>query len=174
MNENPDPARPGSAELGSADPPDPRDSPDSPDSPDAVDVAALAAELRIALLRSARRLRAERSDEDVSAGQYSVLAFLDREGVATPGTIADFERVRPPTVTRTLATLEGLGLIERVGHPSDGRQVLVRPTEEGRRIVHATRSQRDAWLARRIADLAPAERSLLAAATDVLRRIADS
>jgi DNA-binding MarR family transcriptional regulator len=137
-------------------------------------VPALAAELRVALLRAARRLRAERSDEDVSAGQYSVLAYLDRIGPSTPGAIAEFERVRPPSLTRTLAALEGLGLVERAGHPADGRQVLVRLTDAGRESVHATRSRRDAWLARRLALLDPADRQVLAAAAEVLRRIADS
>jgi DNA-binding MarR family transcriptional regulator len=149
---------------------------DESDLPDMAGLAVptLAAELRVALLRAARRLRAERSDEEVSAGQYSVLAYLDRMGPATPGGIAGFERVRPPSLTRTLAVLEGLGLIERSGHPADGRQVLVRLTDAGRESVRATRSQRDAWLARRLAVLDPAERRLLAAATSVLRRIADS
>jgi DNA-binding MarR family transcriptional regulator len=143
------------------------------DADDAV-VPALAAELRVALLRAARRVRAERSDQDVSAAQYSVLAYLDRHGPATPRAIAEFERVRPPSLTRTLTALDALGLVERVGHPDDGRQVLVRLTAAGADGVATTRSRRDAWLARRIADLDPADRALLAAATDVLRRIADS
>jgi len=139
-----------------------------------AEVPALAAEVRVALLRAARRVRVERSDEDVSAGQFSVLAYLDRHGPATPGAIAEFERVRPPSVTRTLAALEALGLVERSPHPDDRRQVLVRLTASGREAVETTRSRRDAWLARRLADLDPAERELLAAATDLLRRIADS
>jgi DNA-binding MarR family transcriptional regulator len=119
-------------------------------------------------------VRLERSDEEVSAGQFSVLAYLDRHGPSTPRAIAEFERVRPPSLTRTLAALEGLALIEREGHPDDGRQVLVRLTGAGRALVVSTRSRRDAWLARRLADLDPADRELLAAATDLLRRIADS
>jgi DNA-binding MarR family transcriptional regulator len=138
------------------------------------DVPSLAAELRVALLRAARRLRAERADEDVSSGQYSVLAYLDRHGPATPGAIAEFERVRPPSLSRTLAALEALGFTERTGHPDDGRQVLVRLTEAGSGVVLATRSRRDAWLSLRVADLDPADRAVLAAATEILRRIADS
>jgi DNA-binding MarR family transcriptional regulator len=141
---------------------------------DGSQVPVLAAELRVALLRAARRVRAERSDEEVSVAQFSVLAYLERQGPATPGAIAEFERVRPPSLTRTLTALEALGLIERLGHPADGRQVLVRLTPTGRDLVLATRSRRDAWLARRIEALTADERALLAAATDVLRRIADS
>jgi DNA-binding MarR family transcriptional regulator len=137
-------------------------------------VPALAAELRVALLRAARRVRAERSDEDVTVTQFAVLAYLERHGPSTPGAIAEFERVRPPSITRTLTALEGLRLAERVPHPDDRRQLLVRLTPAGRDAVLATRSRREAWLARRIAALGPDEQALLAAATDVLRRIADS
>jgi len=141
---------------------------------DGTAVPALAADLRVALLRAARRVRAERSDAEISAGQYSVLAYLDRHGPATPGAIADFERVRPPSLTRTLAALADLGLVERGGHPDDGRQVLVALTGAGRDAVRRTRSRRDAWLAVRIEGLTPAERDVLVAATEILRRIADS
>jgi DNA-binding MarR family transcriptional regulator len=138
----------------------------------AVDL--LASELRIALMRAVRRLRAEKADDDLSDAQYSVLAYLDRHGPATPGALAEFERVRPPSLTRTLAALTELGLVRREGHPDDGRQVLVHLTEQGRNSVEDTRVRRNAWLGRRLSDLTPDERSTLAAATDLLRRLADS
>jgi DNA-binding MarR family transcriptional regulator len=136
--------------------------------------AGLAAELRVALLRSARRLRAEKSDADLSDGQYSVLALLDRDGPLTPGELAGHERVQPPSMTRTLATLADLGLVSRDEHPADRRQVLVTLTAEGTATLRETRRRRDAWLARRLAELTPAERVTLAAASDILRRIAAS
>jgi DNA-binding MarR family transcriptional regulator len=141
---------------------------------DVTDVEALAADLRIALMRAVRRLRAEKSDEDLSDAQHAVLAYLDRHGPATPGALADFERVKPPSMTRTLAALVDLGLVTREGHPDDGRQVLMRLTESGRDTVEATRARRNTWLARRLADLDPGQRATLAAAVDVLRRIAES
>jgi DNA-binding MarR family transcriptional regulator len=136
--------------------------------------AGLAAELRVALLRSARRLRAEKSDADLSDGQYSVLAVLDRDGPLTPGELAGHERVQPPSMTRTLATLADLGLVSRDEHPGDRRQVLVALTAEGTATLRETRRRRDAWLARRLAELTPAERATLAAASDILVRIAAS
>src|SRR5690348_17558214 len=45
------------------------------------------------LFRSVRRLRAEKSDADITDGQYSVLAVLDRLGPKTLGEIAAHERV---------------------------------------------------------------------------------
>jgi DNA-binding MarR family transcriptional regulator len=136
--------------------------------------AVLAAELRVALVKAVRRLRAEKSDADLTDAQYSVLAVLDRLGPRTPGEIAVHERVQPPSVTRTVAALAELGLVTRTEHPADRRQVLVALTESGTATVHETRRRRDAWLARRLAALTPADRDVLARAAEILRRIADS
>jgi DNA-binding MarR family transcriptional regulator len=136
--------------------------------------AALAAELRIAVMRASRRLRAEKSDADLSDGQYSVLALLEREGPRTPRDIALHERVQPPSMTRTLTALLELGLVTRTEHPVDRRQVLIAVTETGATTVRETRRRRDAWLARRVAALSPDERAVLVRATEILRRIADS
>jgi DNA-binding MarR family transcriptional regulator len=125
-------------------------------------------------MRTSRRLRAEKSDADLSDSQYAVLAVLERDGAKTPRELAAFERVQPPSMTRTLAGLVERGLVTRTEHPEDGRQVLVAVTEAGRAVVRETRRRRDAWLARRLAELDPAERATLAAATRMLRRIADS
>jgi hypothetical protein len=52
--------------------------------------------------------------------------------------------------------------------------VLVSLSDAGRVVVHETRRRRDAWLALRLAELDPAERDLLARASVVLARLADS
>jgi DNA-binding MarR family transcriptional regulator len=133
-----------------------------------------AAELRVSLLRVARRLRAEKSDQELTDSQFSTLAVLDRLGPLTPGALAEYERVQPPSITRTLARLLERGLVDRSGDPADGRQVIIRLTEPGALAVKETRRRRDAWLARRLAGLAPNERAVLAEASEILRRIADS
>ena len=137
-------------------------------------VPALAADLRVSLMRSVRRLRAEKSDADLSDGQYSVLALIDRNGPLTNRDLAEFERVQPPSMTRTVGCLTDRGLVTRTPHPHDGRQQLVALTDAGRATVTETRRRRDAWLARRLAQLDPAERDVLAQASLILRRIADS
>ena len=134
----------------------------------------LAADLRISLMRAVRRLRAEKADTDLSDAQYSALAVLDRRGALTPRELADLERVQPPSMTRTLAALAELGLVNRTADPTDRRQVLIDLTGPGRATVRATRKQRDAWLTRRLAALTPAEREILAQAGTILRRLADS
>ena len=152
--------------------PSPTSAPDRPPEESAsTDPAALAAELRVALMRSTRRLRATRSDEDLSDAQFSVLALLDRSGPLTPGDLADAEHVQPPSMTRTLDCLARRGLLERTAHPADRRQLLARLTAEGTATVAETRRRRDAWLATRLAGLPAHERAVLAEAAGILRRV---
>jgi len=134
----------------------------------------LAGELRIALVRSTRRLRMERSSTEITDGQHSVLAALSKLGPLTPGHLADREHVQPPSMTRTVAALVAAGLVARGVHPTDRRQVLVTITSAGEQEVRETRRRRDAWLAQRLAGLTLAERATLAEATEILQRIAAS
>jgi DNA-binding MarR family transcriptional regulator len=133
-----------------------------------------AAELRVSLMKVTRRLRSEKSDNDLSDAQYSVLAVLDRQGPLTPRALAEYERVQPPSMTRTLATLLERGLIDRTEDPRDRRQAIVRLTEPGALAVKETRRRRDVWLARRLDALGEEERAVLTHASEILRRIADS
>jgi len=133
---------------------------------------ALAAELRISLVRAVRRLRLERSSEHITDGQYSVLAGLVNRGPMTPGEIAERERVKPPSMTRTVNVLADAGLVTRAAHPSDGRQVIISVTETGIAEVRETRRRRDAWLSHRLAELTTEDRATLARASDILREVA--
>ena len=132
----------------------------------------LSSELRIAVLRLARRLRAERGDHDLTLTQLAALATLDRHGPLTPRELADAERVSPPSMTRVLSALEERGVVVRTPHPSDRRQVLLAPSEAARAMLREDRRRRDAWLARRLAELPPGDRATLAAAVPVLERLA--
>jgi DNA-binding MarR family transcriptional regulator len=136
--------------------------------------ATLAADLRVSVMRLARRIRQQRSADDISVGQYSVLGALVTHGPRTPRELADHERVQPPSMTRTINCLLEAGLVERTDHPLDGRQVLVSVTDHGARIIEETRKQRTAWLAQRLAELTPAERTTLAEASQLVLRLADA
>ncbi|MGP5077845.1 MarR family winged helix-turn-helix transcriptional regulator [Brachybacterium alimentarium] len=133
------------------------------------EVAELAADLRRVLLVSSRVLRARTASDDVSASQYSVLAYLQRTGPSTPGTLADFEHVSPPVMTRLLGRLQAAGFVDRVAHPGDGRQVQVTLTTIGEEVVVRGRAERDAWLRSRIEAAGPAQQESLRAATELLR-----
>lgn len=136
-----------------------------------TNAAVLGGELRLALTRISRRLRAERGEADLPEGQFSVLTTLHHHGELSPGSLAQHEGVKPPSMTRAVNTMAELGLVEKVEHPSDGRQVVVRLTERGRREVEETRRRRDAWLAQQLKALTPDERQVLAQAAELLTRI---
>ena len=128
-------------------------------------------ELQVAVMRLARRLRAERADHGLTLSQLSVLTGLQRHGSMTPGELAAHERVRPPSMTRTVAALVDLGLIERAPHPDDGRQVLLTLNEQGQVLLAADRAQREAWLARQHKELSVGDRRTLADAAVIMDRL---
>lgn len=134
----------------------------------------LASALRISVMRLARRLRAERADTGLSLTQLSTLAALERLGPSTPTTLADHEKIQPPSMTRILAGLEATGLVARTPHPTDRRQVVVAATDEAGALLRADRRRREAWLSQRLADLSQADRDSLRAAAAILDRLAGS
>jgi DNA-binding MarR family transcriptional regulator len=133
--------------------------------------AELASTLRVSVMRLSRRLRSERLQTDLSLNQLAALGTLDRHGPLTPRELADHEKVQPPSMTRVLAGLEERGLILRTPHESDGRQHLVSLTQDARTLLKEDRRTREAWLARRLAELTQEERDVLRAAAPVIERL---
>lgn len=134
----------------------------------------LASALRISVARLNRRLRAERDPDNdlLSVGQLSVLGALFRNGECSVGELAALERVSPPSMTRTVNCLVEGGYVARRPHDTDGRQVVVALAEKGERILAADRRRRDVWLAQRLRELSPDERSVLRSAAPILERLA--
>ena len=133
----------------------------------------LAVELRIAVMRTSRRLRTEASGDAVSPGQYSVLAAIQR-GPMTLRQLADREHMQAPSMTRIVNALEDMELVARKDHPTDGRQVLVEITEAGLATITDARTRRTAWLAQRVAALEPDERAVLRQAARILQEMSAS
>ena len=115
--------------------------------------ARLASDLSLAVVRLARQLRFRRPDSPVSLSQLSALATLAKEGPMTPGALAIRERVRPPSMTRVIASLAELGFVDRCAHPDDGRQVLVSVSPCGRELIEVERRASQEWLQQRLAEL---------------------
>src|SRR4051794_36743437 len=99
--------------------------------------SGLANQLRISVMRLARRMRYERSDDTMSLNQLAVMGTLERHGRMTIGDLAAHEKVRPPSMTRTVGCLEESGHVRRVPHETDRRQVMVEITEMGHEQVLA-------------------------------------
>jgi DNA-binding MarR family transcriptional regulator len=135
--------------------------------------AGLASQLRVSVMRLARRLRNERDPElGLGLGAISVLGLLMRHGEQTVGQLAAHERVQPPSMTRTVSHLIEAGYAVRRPSETDGRSTLVDLSEEGRQMVLADRRRREAWLARQLQDLTPEERDLLRRVAPLIERLA--
>jgi DNA-binding MarR family transcriptional regulator len=135
--------------------------------------ARLASDLSLAVVRLARQLRFRRPDSPVSLSQLSALATLQKEGPMTPGALAIRERVRPPSMTRVIASLVELGFVDRCAHPDDGRQVLVSVSVSGNDLIEVERRASREWLQQRLDDLTAEERRTLVAAADLMAAIVD-
>jgi len=133
----------------------------------------LASRLRLDISRMARRLRQE-AGADLSPSMTAALATIERHGPLTPSELAKRERVQRPTVTRVLARLEEAGLVVRAGDPQDRRCSLVSISDDGRALLEAMRERKDAFLARRIDALEPADREALDRAAAILERMLES
>jgi DNA-binding MarR family transcriptional regulator len=131
-----------------------------------------ASQLRNAIVRTSRVLRQEAALETgLSPTQTAVLASINRCGPVTPSELAEIERVKRPTMTRTLACLERESLIERTPDPADGRSSLVAVNDAGRERLAALRRRKSAYLARRLRKLDPEEVETLARAAELLDRM---
>lgn len=131
----------------------------------------LAGSLALAIVRMARRLRLRRDHELVSLTQLSALNTLYQEGSMSPGALAAAERVKPPSMTRVIASLADLGMVRREAHPTDGRQAIVTLASAGEKVITDEVAARKAWLNGRLDELSDDERATLCAAIPVLEKI---
>lgn len=134
-------------------------------------VNAVAPGLQVAVMRLARRLRGERT-EGLTASQLSVLGVLVRMGPHAMSDLAAAERVKAPSMTKTVAALVRAGLVEKGQDPGDARVVLVSATAAGHEAVLRIRQARREWLTARLAGLEPDELDVLRRASEILLEVA--
>jgi DNA-binding MarR family transcriptional regulator len=129
-----------------------------------------AARLRMAIVRTARRLRQEAAGEgdELTPTAGSALATVERHGPLTPSELAAIERIKRPTATRILRGLLEAGLIDRAPDPADGRSSLVSVNAVGRERLRRLRGRKNAYLARRMRDLPAADVEALDRAATIL------
>src|SRR3954454_3420441 len=132
----------------------------------------LAVALREAIQRLNRRVRQARPVGDLTFSQLSALTSLQLAGALTPRELADVERVQPPTMTKIVGKLEERGLVARTPHPTDGRQVILAATEEGRAVYAQFERARNEWLARQVARLSPGETDGARRGAEILQQVA--
>jgi DNA-binding MarR family transcriptional regulator len=132
-----------------------------------------AARLRLAIVRTARRLRQEAvgTGAELTPTAVSALASVERHGPLTPSELARIERVKRPTATRTLRVLGEAGLVDRASDPADGRSALVSVNAAGRERLRRLRGRKNAYLARRMRDLSADDVEVLERAAAILEGI---
>ena len=137
-----------------------------------LDTAALAHDLRLSVMRFSRRLRSQRVNTAVTLTHLAALSTLKRHGPMSPGELAGHERVQPPSMTRVVVALEGLGLVTRTPHPTDGRQVIIELTPAADELLAAEARAREAWLTGHLQELSPEERAVLREAAVIMDKLA--
>jgi DNA-binding MarR family transcriptional regulator len=139
------------------------------------DVHQVAGALRVSIGLLLRRLRQTRTDGELTLPESSALTRLDRGGPATASALAKLEQISPQSMGATLGALEAKGLIERRPDPGDGRRAVLSVTEAGLRLIRDKRNARTEQFAKALsAEFTPAEIQLLAAASPLLERLAES
>ncbi|MEU0721704.1 MarR family transcriptional regulator [Streptomyces lavendulocolor] len=102
----------------------------------------------------ARRARATaaRLHPELSLVSYTLLAHIDARQGCRATDLAAHYLLDKSTVSRQVATLEKLGLVERRPDPADHRVQVLHPTEAGTRVLSSTQASRRAAYQERLAD----------------------
>lgn len=136
---------------------------------------ALARELRVLISQLRHRLREQSHPGDYTWSQTSVLIRLERDGPATVSALARAEGVRQQSMGATISALEEAGLVSGSPDPVDGRRTILSLTDACREMIKANRAAKEDWLLHAIqTKLSSAEQEELAAALELLKRLADS
>ncbi len=95
-----------------------------------------------------RRHPSKVGPDGVERAAYVLLARLVLEGPRRSNALADAVHSDPSTVSRQVAALVRVGLVERRSDPEDGRASLLAATDEGRRVFEANRDLRNREISR--------------------------
>lgn len=136
--------------------------------PSPTDPTIVADRLHRAAIRLLRSVRVADSATGLTAPRLSALSVVVFGGPLPIGRLAAAEQVRPPTMSRLVKGLERDGLVTRSRTSADDRVQLVTATARGRRLLEQGRRDRVALLAERMASLTPAQRRVLAEASEIL------
>ncbi|MCX4675858.1 MarR family winged helix-turn-helix transcriptional regulator [Streptomyces sp. NBC_01433] len=102
----------------------------------------------------ARRARAAaaRLHPELPLVSYTLLAHIDDQHGCRATDLAAHYMLDKSTVSRQIATLEKLGLVERHPDPTDHRIQVLHPTEAGTQALASTQASRRAAYQERLAD----------------------
>ena len=127
-----------------------------------------------AVLRLARRLRAERPAGGVSLAGIGLLSTLHRRGPMPAARLAEAEGLQAQSLTRLLAQLERTDLIARTRAVVDRRERIITLTPRGREMLARDMRGRETWLSCAMAEaLTASQRHALGEATTAMILLAE-
>ena len=134
----------------------------------------MADRLQAAVKLLSRRLKISDDAAGLSPARASVLATLSAGGPKTLGQLATSERVRPPTMTALVRSLESDGLVKRKADRNDKRCFNVRVTAKGKAALQRARQRRTLSLVEHLEELNVEDLRLLGEAASIIDRILGS
>jgi DNA-binding MarR family transcriptional regulator len=117
------------------------------------------------------RLATQRTKPPLPWAQARLLSTIESEGEARISDLAALDHCSQPTMTTQVRRLEDAGLVTRTTDPGDARAVLIRITPDGVRTLARVRADRAAVIDPLLAQLGDADREVLGAAVEVVRRL---
>src|ERR1700722_12541960 len=139
-------------------------------SPSSSMVTDIADQLHSAAIHLLRRLRIRDRESGIGPAQLSALSVLVFGGPRSLGELADAEQVRPPTMSRIVASLERSRLLRRHA-TEDGRRVRLEATPKGVSLMWEGRKRRGESLAKALAALPENDREQLRGALQLLQKV---
>lgn len=134
-----------------------------------------ARDLRVVFSRLWRQTRELTGGDDLTPSQTAALVRLAKDGPSSTSQLAGAERVRPQSMTTTVAVLERHGLIARSPDAADGRRQIITLTTEGRARAERGRQARDEWLTCALQErFTEAERRSIITTLELLDRLTES
>jgi DNA-binding MarR family transcriptional regulator len=131
--------------------------------------------LRIAVGRLSRYLRPTEAGQHagLTPTKTTVLLYAVRCGRVRLSEVAEREGLNPTLLSRTVANLCELGLVERTADDEDRRAGWIEPTAAGKRLAEKIRRQRTAAVEAALGELPEADRETLSRALPALEALAE-
>jgi len=127
--------------------------------------------LHSAAIHLLRGIRKEDAKSGVGPARLSALSVLVFAGPMRLTELAALEQVKPPTMTKVVAGLEGAGLVRRQTDATDARAVRLEATARGTKLLQDGRRRRVQRLSLALQTLDAADVDTLARAAAIIERI---
>ena len=116
----------------------------------------------------AQRFEHELAPYDITLAQWGALLAVDRTGSASPSDVAERVGIDRGAATRLIARMEHKNLLERAADTSDKRAVVLRLTDDARRLMPTLMARSQQVNADALAALPEAEADALVAGLSIL------